>query len=377
VTAALHEAKGWRVRVASRDDNDALCALLADVAMPGAVALAQDRRPDFFALGDAFGGPMETYVAEDEAGQLLACGSVLVRDAWMPDGERGRIGYICDLRARPEHRGARILPELGRAALEHARDAHGVTLHQCALVDDNRRVVRAALERPAARGRQPLTRPMTRYAMVALQGRLRDDPHVETASSDDLDELATFLAQRASERTLGEPFDRKRLEARLAAWPGLRPESFHLVREARGAIVACCAPWAAMPLRRLRVAGYAGWMRPYRRAHDAVSRMTGAPALPAPGEAFRFATLSHLEVVDDDPRRLARLLRAASARTRERRLHFLAAMVPDGSPLRRAFRGRLATGTRMTLCTTALPDSPWAQAPPIESTRPGFEMALA
>jgi hypothetical protein len=107
----------------------------------------------------------------------------------------------------------------------------------------------------------------------------------------------------------------------------------------------------------------------------------GSPAfpgsrLPAPGECFRFAFLTHLEVEDDDPAVLRDLLRAVYADLRPERLHFVAAMVPRGSRLSEAFRGFQINRTGMTLYGVHPRGSSWEDRS-IDTRHPGFEMALS
>ena len=360
----LREADGWRVRLAVPEDNDALCAFVASVPMEGRLALAQERGPDFFAAARATLGTCETFVAEDVAGRVVGCGTYALREGRMPDGSTAGVGLISDLRVLPAWRGARVLPTLGRVALERARDAHGVEVFQAAVMDGNRRVVGTARARGNARAGQPVSRPMTPYHLASLPPGGRGDPRVERASAEDLDEVARFLDEGQRTRVLGERVTRKTLERRFDAWPGLRPESFLLVRDGSGGIAACGAPWDASPVRRYRVLRYGGALRLAARAMG----------LPPAGRLLRTATLSHLEVRGDDPRAFARLV--AAARAEARGAHLLNVFVPRASPLQRGLP-RLATRrTDMTLLVTTLPDARW-RTDDLSTARPGFEMALA
>lgn len=381
----LHRGDGWSVRLATRADEGALRALLAEVPLEGAVTLAQERPAGFFRWDDAHRpGLVESFIAQaDRDGRVVGCGSYALRDAWMPDGARARVGYVYDLRLRPEWRGARVLPTLGRVALERARDAHGVHVLHAALADANRRVVATAQRRGPQRAGQPVARPMARYDMAAVQlvgqrMRVRAPPGVEVrqAGPGDVDEVASFLARRQRARTFGHVVDRKLLEERFLHWPGFAPESFLLLRDRSGALVGCAAPWDPSPLRRMRVTSYSAPMRAYRMLHGGLARLRGASALPAPGEAFRFAFLTHCEVEDDDPALLEPLVAAAHGRLRGSGLNFLAVMAPRASPLQRALRGPFVHRTRLCLHTLSLEDGPFSGTD-FSTARPGLEMALA
>lgn len=360
----------WSPRLARPEDNEALCALFRDVELEGNPRLALERDPDVFGWARAQEpARVETYVAEDDAtGRILGCGTLVVREGRL-DGAWHPVGYVADLRMRPEARGARVLPRLGRHALERARDEHGCHVTITAVMEANHRVVATAHSRRAGREAQPVSRPIASYWLACVHRAPRPRRAVERATPSDMDEVAAFLARGQLDRPFGQRIDRKLLEQRFAAWPGFAPSSFLLVRDARGELVGCAAPWDSFALRRSRVRGYSGWLRAAARA----SRVAPGFALPRVGECFRFSTLSHLEVVDDDPDTLRALLGAA---VRERRQHFVAAFVPRATPMERALRGTLTTRVPMRLYTTMLPETPWAGVD-LGTQRPGFEMALA
>lgn len=355
----LHEAEGWRVRLATREDGPRLCSFLAGIPMEGAITLAQERDPDFFAALDATLAHCETFLAESDEGALVGCGTYAIRDAYMPDGSLGKVGHIADLRVAPAWRGARLIPTLGRVALERARAMHGVDVFTTAVMDANRRVVGTAKARSPARARQPVSRPITPYWLASVRPGGAGDARVAVA--DDLDEIAGFLDAGQRARLFGEPVTRKTLERRLDAWPGLRSSPFLVVRDAGGRMVGCGAPWSAAPIRRYRVHAYAG-------ALGLVARVLG---LPRPGGVLHTVTLSHLEVASSNA--LASIL--AASRRLARGAHLVNAFVPRGGPLARALPFG-TTRTPMTLYVTMLHDSPWKDHD-LSTARPGFEMALA
>lgn len=375
------QGEGWHVRLATRDDNDALVRLMREVPMHGLVSLAQDRSPDFFAADRTHApGLAETGIAIDEGtGQAVACGTYVMRDAWWPDGERRPVGYLFDVRVRPSHRKARILPAWGKGAFERARRLHRTEVFLTSFVASNRAIRRATAGDKPERADQPVTRPLTRYDLVSVQvtrQRPRAGMDVRRATPADLDELARFLDEGQRARLFGYVLDRKALEMRVETWPGLRLEDFRLAFDRTGALVGCCAPWDAAAVKRNVCVSWNGPMRAYKAAYHATRPLHGGAALPGPGEAFRFSTLSHLEVRDEDPRILRALLADVLPDARAARQHFVGAMVVDGSPLARAFRGLLASRTRLILNATTLHDSPYAGVA-FDARRPGFEMAIA
>lgn len=380
-TDVVARGEGWHVRLAGPEDNDALLRLMREIPMGGAVGLAQDRSPDFFASSRMhLPGFAETGIAIDETtGEAVGCGTYVMREAWWPDGERRPVGYLCDLRVRPSHRGARIVPAWGRGAYERARDRHDTHVFLTSFVATNPRMRGLATSRRAARSFQPVSLPMCGYSMVNVQvaGRPRAPAlDVRQAEGSDIEALVGFLSQRQRARAFGYVFDRKLLETRLAHWAGLALTHFLIAFDTRGELVGCCAPWDASGVRRNLVTRWSAPLAAYRAAFNLVAPLARAQPLPAQGKPFRFSTLSHLEVRDDDPRVMRALLDAALREAHARRLHFVGAMVVDGSPMERAFRGRIATRTKLVMSATVLPESPWATHD-FATTRPGFEMALA
>lgn len=374
----LFQDAEFRVRRAEVADGPALSRLLRDVHIRGALDVAQEREPDFFGLLQLHGGPLDVWVMEDQDGVIGGCGSVSVRPG-LVQGARETVGYLGDLRARPGFRGVRHLPRLYRMALEWARDQHQAELFYTVIFDDNRIAKRALVEKKRHRAQQPSYRVMTPFSMTSVQftlakGRARG--RVDEASERDRADLVEFLARANRRRLMGELVDEAWLERRLRTWPGLELGSFLLARDPTGRVIGTVAPFDPGLLKRTRVLGYYEDMRWIRWGFDLAARVGGFPPLPVPGDCFRFAFLSHLEVEEDDPATLRDLLLEAYRRLRPRGLHFMSAMIPRGSPLELAFRGFMVRRTPMTLYGVTLNGSRFSELE-LQTHRPGFEMALA
>ena len=117
-------------------------------------------------------------------------------------------------------------------------------------------------------------------------------------------------------------------------------------------------------------------MRWVKRFFDVGAAVLRWPRLPEAGDCFAFVFLTHLEVEGDDPALLEDLLREAYRRLRPRGLHFMAALVPRGSPLEKAFRRFMVQNTAMTLYAVHAPGSSFG-ARDVRTRHPGFEMALS
>jgi hypothetical protein len=384
MTEILHESARLRLRRAGPADSPALCELLRRVHLRGKLDVLQERDPDFFALLKMHQGAYDVWVGESPEGDKVGgLGTVVVRPGWV-DGEARPVGYLADLRALPGFRGVRELPRAFAKVLEHAREHHGAELFYTVIFDENRLARRALVEQKggARRGGQPIYRPMTPFQMTSVQFTTRKSwrapagLEVSRGRMRDFEALADYLAGRARGRVMGEVLTPERLAARFALWPGFGIESFLVARDPSGRIVGTLAPWDPSSMKRTRVLGYHGQMRWVKLGFDLAARLFRFPPLPPPGECFRFAFLSHLEIADDDPAVLRALLRAAYAELRPEGLHFMSAMIPRGSPLEAAFSGFMVNRTAMTVYSVALPGSPHAERD-FRTLHPGFEMALS
>lgn len=375
----IHRARGVSVRVADREDSAALCALLRKVHIRSALDITQERDPDFFRLLDMHLGEHEVLIAEGKDGSPGGLGTLSVRPGWV-DGERRSVGYLGDLRIVPGSRAAVVMPKVFEIFLRRARERWGAELFYTVIFDENELARKVLVERRDERRRSlPIYRPMTPFEMTNVQFTLprgRPSRQVTHATERDLDELVEFLARHAKTRVMGDVLDADRLAARFRTWPGFSIESFLLVRDARGRIAGCTAPFDTTSFKRTRVLGYYDHMRWVRRFFDLGAKLLRYTPLPAPGDTFRFAFLSHLEIEGDDPGLLKDLLLQCYRELRPKKLHFLSAMIPRGSPLARAFSGFTVNRTPMTVYSVTLPDSPY-EARSFVTQKPGFEMALS
>lgn len=368
----------FRLEQAGEADNDDICRLFREVHVRGDLDLNQERDPDFFALTRLHHGEAITLLARDADGRASALATAVRREAWL-DGQRTASAYLCDLRVRPGFRGGASLLRQYTPFLGLLRERDGVQVCTTVVFDDNAAAHRALLGPAALRRGQPVYRPMTPFHMTSVQfTRPHRGPRrsIRSARVEDLPAIEAFLDRRGRQRVLGEVFADGLLRRRLADWPGFSIDDLLVAFGPRGQVLGCVAPWDTSAVKRTRVLGYHGPMWWVKQGFDLGARLFRWPRLPAPGETFRFAFLTHLEVEEDDPAILEDLLREAYRRLRPRGLHFMAAMVPRSGPLDGAFRRFSVQRTAMTLYAVHAPDSPLADRS-FATARPGFEMALS
>lgn len=378
-----HQSDGWYLRLAKPEDNDDLCNLFKSIHLKSSLELTQERDPDFFAMLRMHLGPYYAFTGLTNDHVVGGCASMPRRTAW--DGDtKIESGYLCDLRIIPPYRSRGALGEAFDAIFELAEQDYGGELFTTVIFDTNERAKGALVEKKPGvvsekRRLQPRYREMTKFNMTSVHfttPKPAPSKAVSAATSADRDELFQFLIDGQKRRLLGECLDDEFLTRRLDTWPGFSLSDFFIYRNARGRIVGCLAPWDTGPIKRTRVLGYHGSMAWVRRGFDLMARLRSYPPLPAPGECFKFSFLTHLEIIDDDPAVLADLLRAAYHRLRPLGGHYMAAMIPRGSNLEKAFSDFMVTRTPMTLYAVHRRNSRY-DGRDFRTLHPGFEMALS
>lgn len=369
------------VRPALPGDDASRRALLAGVSMDADLSLSIRRAPTVDAMYALHAAAWDSWVVADETGNVEGMGSVLVRDGYIA-GQPGKVGYLGDLRLSPRAQGRHLLDRAFGSILAAARERYGCEYYLSAIIASNARARRALTvqtERAVRRGRPRYT--LLRefdirslHLVLPLRAR-RSDISVRRATSSDIPVIAGLLDEDARHRPFGYPMPESELRRRLATWPGMRIEAFHLAERSTGSAVGVVAPWDSAPVKQTIVTGYGGPMQRVRFAHDLAARLLRRPRLPEPGEAFRYRYLTHLAVPSDDPAVLRALLDSAYAAARREGFHFLCAPAPVGDPLNSAYRGFIATDLRAQLHLVTLPDTPIPDTWRFERM-PGFEMAL-
>lgn len=369
------------VRRARPEDDAARRALLADVSMDAELSLSIRRAPTVDAMYALHASAWDSWVVAGADEAIAGTGSVLIRDAWI-GGRIAKVGYLGDLRLSGSAEGRMLLDRSYGPILEAARARYGVTYWLTAIIASNDRARRALTvhtERSARRGRPRYTLlrefDIRSIHLVLPRWPRRSRVAVRRATPADVAAIASLLDSDARSRPFGYPMPESELRRRLATWPGLTVDAFHLAEDAAGRLVGVLAPWDAAPVKETVVTAYRGAMHRVRLAHDVAALAFRRPRLPAPGGAFRYHYLTHLAVPSGDSAVLRALLDSAYRTARRARVHFLSACAPVGDPLDAAYRGYLATNLRAQLYVVTLPDTPVPDE--LRSgPMPGFEMAL-
>jgi hypothetical protein len=375
-------ATGLIVRPALPSDDAARRGLLADVAMDTDLSLSIRRAPTVDAMYALHATAWESWVVASDAGAIEGMGSLLVRDGYLGrDGRVGTVGYLGDLRLSPRAEGRLLLDRLYGPTLAEARGKYTCEYFLTGIIASNTRARRALTVETArsvrrGRPRYTLLREFDIRSLHLVLPRRREPSSISVrrATTGDIPAIAALLDADARRRPFGYPMPDTELRRRLATWPGLRAESFHIAERSKE-IVGVVAPWDAAPVKETVVTAYRGSMRRVRVTHDLAARLFRRPLLPKPGEAFRYQYLTHLAVPAGDVDVLRALLASVYRSARAEGFHFLSVCAPAGDPLDAAYRGYSVTNLRAHLYLVTLPDTTIPDT--LRSApMPGFEMAL-
>jgi hypothetical protein len=367
------------VRLATAADNRALCDTFAGITMDADLQLSIQRDPEFTALYQMQTDRWECWVGE-QGGTIVGLGALLAREGYL-EGKPVRVGYLGDLRVSPKVQSSlRILGQLYGPALDRFAASSGCDLFLTTIIASNARALRALT---SDRSRQIGIPPYhlvqqfdIRAVHLALPRRGAKGPYdVRRAVAQDIPAIAAFLDADSRRRPFGYVLDEDELRRRLARWPGLEISDFYIAFDGRAALVGCCAPWDASPVKRTVVKSYRGSMRWVKRAYDVAAPLLRVPKLPSDGQALKYAYITHLAIPSDEPAIMRALLEAVYRDRRAAGFHFLSVCVPEADPLGPAYSGFLTSNLRSNLYVVAargraVPDLALA------GRRPGFEMAL-
>jgi hypothetical protein len=344
-------ADAFEVRLATRDDEPEIRALVAATAMPGAVAVRFAREPDYFLGTTIMGDPCDVVVVrERRTGRLAGIGCRAERRAFV-NGDEERIGYIGQIRAADGYRGRWLV----QRAMAWLRESRNTGLLYCGVV---------ARENPRARelllGRRAPGAPVrTRLAGLttcAILLRPRRAPRtrgleMERGSAASIPEIVAFLREEGPRRQLFPAYTVEDFtDGRTLR--GLAPEDVAVARRA-GTIVGVMATWDQATYKQDVVAAYGPALRRLRPAYDVLARVLRAQPLTAPGAPIPLSFAACTAVAGDDPAVLRALLAACTEHARRSGKAFLMLGLADEDPLLPAARRWLHVTYRSDLYTLA------------------------
>ncbi len=359
LTEASPAADGWTLSLARPEDDAGVRALLRRSVIPGGVRVAFTREPSD-AAGAGLAGSVDVTLVARRGAAIRALGRCSVQSLHR-NGQLQRFGYLSALRVLPGTPSSARLLRDGYAMLAEAATGAAADGFVTAIASDNARA-RRVLEHGHRFGLpeyRALASLVTLVAPVARGGREqvgrgRSDheralEHTDGANVS-LDELTGFLQSHAPRAHLTLSWDAARW-ASLAAH-GVSASNVCVIRR-DGRLRAAAAIWDQRAFRQTIIDGYEGATRLWRPAINALQRVRGLPALPAPGSSLAQGAL--LGVTVPDARDWPALWSALQRRARASALAWLTVARDAGDPQLAALQ-RL---TRARTYSTTLYDVAW------------------
>ena len=330
-------------RLAEPGDDAALRRLLASVPMPGAVTVAFEREPEYFAAMRMSGREWQVLVAEEAGTGALAgvfCRSVQDR---FVNGARARIAYWGQLRIARAYQGSVFLSR----AFEFGKQVYGndpVDGNFAVIADENPLARKVFAER--RRRRFPPVLPVCRILTFGIKlgrrwksrhGRARTTANagLDLARGTDvgLSRIVEFLRRRGAARQLFPIYD----EAYFAEC-GFDPAGF-IVALRGGTIAGVAGLWDQSGCKQTVVRSYHGLLKFARPFYNLLAPVGGYPPLPNAGEHIRSAYLSFIAVEDDTREAFAAILGEACRRAAAHGFAYLMLGLSEADPLAAIPRG--------------------------------------
>ncbi len=318
--------------LATRDDDAALRARMAQDWLHGDITVSFRREPSFFYGSDVQGKQAQVIKCVDsDTNTLIGLGSRLVNDAFV-NGNRQRIGYLADLRLHPDYRGGTALVRAYRY-LHKLHRADPVPLYYSMILEENRPALRVLT---AARCGLPVYRDVGRFLTPAIyldvpRRRLSvDGISFRRAKQQDLQQVFDFVAARAPDKQFAPALTVADMHTpRLR---GLGADDFFLAL--RGdRIVGTIAAWDQTAFRQTCVERYNAGLWMMRPIYNALSRFSAFKPLPPRGSMVPYFYLAFINIEGNDPLLFRSLLRFVYNDRRKGRWNYFIAGLHETDPL--------------------------------------------
>ena len=286
--------------LATREDDAALRARMAEDWLHGDITVSFRREPSFFHGSGVQGKQAQVIKCVDDAtNKLIGLGSRLVNEAYI-NGSRQRTGYLADLRAHADFRGGTGLVR-GYRYLRKLHTGDPVPLYYSMILEENRPALKVLT---AARCGLPVYRDAGRFLTPAIYLDFPrwplsvDGIDFRRAREQDLSQVFDFIARHAP----GKQFAPVMTAADMHT-PRLRDldaGDFYLALRG-GQIVGTIAAWDQTAFRQTCVQRYSAGLRMMRPFYNALSQFTAFKPLPAPGSVVPYFYLAFITIEGNDP----------------------------------------------------------------------------
>jgi hypothetical protein len=329
----------YRFELATENDDADLRHVLAATPMDGRISVAFHREPSWFAGAVVDGHTRQVVVCRDlQTRRIVGFGCRSIRDVYV-NGEPAAVGYLSSLRALPEYRNRGLLAR-GYAFFRELHSDGRVPFYLTTIAAGNRAAL-AALA--SGRAGLPKYHGAGAFHTVAVTIPRRPGPTaastviVRPATAEDFSAVLDFLREVGPRRQF---------------FPRLEPGDFHspagamrdlpcdnlLLAQRRGRLVGMLAGWDQHSFRQSVVHAYHGPLRWLRPLYNTWARCVGEPALPRPGDTFRYLMGALPVVAEDDEHVFASLLAALRRHSAGGRSSHILVGLHDSDPLLRVVK---------------------------------------
>ena len=310
----------FRFRLATREDEPEIRALVGSVAMPGAVSVRFQREPDYFLGATIQGHPCHVLIARHLPDGALAAVAVRAeRRVWVA-GAQARVAYVGQIRIAARFQGR----WLAQRAAREVSQLHDASLPYLGVIAADNPVALGTLMGPRRPGR-PRVRRIARLVSLAFPIHARPARRpllaVERVRGESLEEVVAFLQRVGPARDFFPVVEARELSDGQT-YRDLRLEDLAVVRR-DGAVAGVLGAWDQSAYKQDIVDGYAPRLGRLRPAYDVLARLLGGRPLPRPGGVIRTAFGCLRCLIDDDPDVLKALLAASLQRARAQGQDFL------------------------------------------------------
>lgn len=272
---------------ATSSDGKEILRILESSAASGSIELIYTRRPDAYESYMKEPGEARVFISRDGVRAVGTCAQ-LISDVYV-GGEACRASYVCGLKKDAQYEGGiGFGPDFIRSLSLCDAD-----IFYCSVVADNKEA-----QRIFKSGRRLIEmKPFSEYRTfilsprVKIKGRINGDLSFLRASTEDEDELLSFLSREGRKKDLFPVVDS------FDKFHGLSVGDFYLLRDG-GRIVSAAALWDRTDCKQYVVKKYRGIMR-LARVLDPLLSLLGYIRLPKEDEPLRFPMLSFFLAEND------------------------------------------------------------------------------
>jgi hypothetical protein len=303
-----HIKSQFEIELATAADDHKLRELLRSSPIPGQISVTFEREPSFFDSCHIRGNFFQVGVGRDRrTGEIVGLGTRSVSSGFI-NGQPQPLGYLADLRLRPQYRGGTLIARGYRFLRQLHRD-HRTQLYTTIIFSENQ----AALTTIAS-GRAGLPQYHDMGTIHSPGINIRGvEPPIDAAceilrGSEELLPAIIECLNRNNSRRQFAPVHTVTMFRNQ--WRDFRIEDFY-VAVRRSEVVGVVGCWDQSSFKQTRVAGYGPRLRWMVPLVNTLRPVTRAPRFPKPGEEVAYFYLSFIAIDDDDLPIFRALLRSA------------------------------------------------------------------